>query len=400
MSSSPDSAVAILDVGKTRSKLTAWTPEGRNIARLDRDNPTRLEGGIRRLDIEGIECWLLASLAELARQAEIAAIVPAAHGAAAVLMKDSSPVFALDYEQPPPDEVTAAYGALRDSFDATLSPRLPGGLNLGLQLYWLEALFPDLWPERSEVLLWPQFWAWRLCGERACEVSSLGCHSDLWRPHERRFSALAEARGWSSRLGTLRRADAVLGSIRPDLAVELGLSRDCRIYCGMHDTNAALHAARALAGFEDRPFSLVSTGTWFVCLSVGSRKAALYDPARPIMANSDIFGAPTPTARFMGGRDHERAMRTGLGAAADLAARSMTALEAIGAEGPIVVEGRFAFDRAFMEELARRAADREARIIPLVDGVALGTLRLAIPDLSCAAFASAEPVHAREESAG
>ncbi|MGH6987748.1 MAG: carbohydrate kinase [Caulobacteraceae bacterium] len=386
-------AVATLDVGKTRSKLAAWTLEGWSIARFVRDNPVRRTGGLRRLDIEGIEAWLFASLAELARQTQIVAIAPAAHGAAAVLMRGASPILALDYEQPPPADIAFAYEVLRDPFEATLSPRLSGGLNLGLQLYWLESLFPGLWPDAAEVLLWPQYWAWRLCGERACETTSLGCHSDLWRPLERRFSNLAEHRGWSSRLGPIRRADAILGSIRPDLAVELGLPRHCRICCGIHDTNAALHAARALLGLENQAFSLVSTGTWFVCLSVGSRMPACYDPAGAAMANVDIFGEPTPTARFMGGRDYERSIGAGPDAEADLARRTLAALEAIGAEGPIVVEGRFASDDAFIEALARLDPDREVRAFPRADGVALGALRLAVPDLPCSAFTAPEPLY-------
>jgi L-fuculokinase len=30
--------------------------------------------------------------------------------------------------------------------------------------------------------MYPQYWAWRLCGAAASEATSLGCHTDLWHP--------------------------------------------------------------------------------------------------------------------------------------------------------------------------------------------------------------------------
>ena len=51
------------------------------------------------------------------------------------------------------------------------------------------------------MLPWPQYWAWRLCGETASEVSSLGCHTDLWRPYAGAFSDLGAAPRWAERFG-------------------------------------------------------------------------------------------------------------------------------------------------------------------------------------------------------
>jgi len=193
-----DQAIAIVDIGKTRSKLSLWTQGGQRLAERDYLNAGPAVDPAQ-LDVAGIEAWLKGALAELARVAEITAVVPVGHGAAVVLMDGDAPVAALDYEAEPPADVADAYAALRDPFEATLSPRLPGGLNLGAQLFWLERLYPDLWPREGRALLWPQYWAWVLSGERACEVTSLGCHSDLWRPAERRFSDLAMRRGMIER---------------------------------------------------------------------------------------------------------------------------------------------------------------------------------------------------------
>jgi sugar (pentulose or hexulose) kinase len=401
-----DQAIAIVDIGKTRSKLSLWTPDGKLLARLDYANAIGVQAP-RQLDLDGVAGWLKRALAEAARLARITAIVPVGHGAAGVLMAGEAPLCALDYEATPPREIADAYAALRDPFEATLSPRLVDGLNLGVQLYWLEQLHPDVWPEAGGFLLWPQYWAWFLCGERACEVTSLGCHSDLWRPLEHRFSDLAGSRGWAERVGPLRGAGEVLGAIRPALADELGLPRDCRVHCGLHDSNAALHAARGFAELADRPFGLVSTGTWFICLGAGGAGPASYDPSRDMLANVDVAGRPTPTARFMGGRDYEAWMGAALGAASDpgllreaaaladwsrapaalratraaleLARRADRALGLIAAEGPIVIEGRFAADEAFALALSRLRPIQPIFRTTMADGVALGALRLAAP---------------------
>jgi hypothetical protein len=299
------------------------------------------------------------------------------------------------------------YTALRDPFAATLSPRLPGGLNLGAQLFWLETLYPAFWPGRGHALLWPQYWAWFLSGEQASEVTSLGCHSDLWRPYEARHSDLAIHRGWAERLGPIRPAGATLDAVRPALSAQTGVPRSCRVLCGLHDSNAALHAARGLPELAGGPFAVVSTGTWFVCFASDGAGPTAYDPAEDMLANVDVAGRPTPTARFMGGRDYEKWMGEALGALGDpallpaaaalgadwraasptlratralleLARKTDRALTLIAVEGPILIEGRFAGDATLAAALAALRPGQPILANTLEDGVAAGALRLAL----------------------
>jgi sugar (pentulose or hexulose) kinase len=401
-----DQAIAIVDIGKTRSKLSLWSLAGAPLRQADHANRSSPQSP-RQLDVAGIDAWLRATLAAAAAVYEVRAIVPVGHGAAAVLMRGDEVVAALDYEQSVPADVAAGYGPLRDPFAATLSPRLPDGLNLGVQMLWLERLYPDVWPAGGSMLLWPQYWAWRLSGERAAERTSLGCHSDLWRPREDRFSDLALRRGWAGRLGALRRADEVLGPVRSALAAELGLPANCEVRCGLHDSNAALHAARGLAQLASAPFAVVSTGTWFVTMAAGGAGPTAYDPSEDMLGNVDVAGQPVPTARFMGGRDYETWMGDALGAAPDpdrlveastlddwprappvlratraaleLARKTDRTLALVAAEGPVLLEGRFAEDRAFAAALAALRPGQPVYRSRLAEGVALGALRLAAP---------------------
>jgi sugar (pentulose or hexulose) kinase len=423
-------AVAVLDVGKTHAKLTLVDREGRVVASRTRANAAPVRDGRPTLDAERIEAWAIGALKGLAEAAHIIAIAPVGHGAAAALVADgdlAAPV--MDYEVAPPAEIARAYAAERDPFGLTGSPRLPQGLNLGQQLFWQESLYPDAWPGRAQALLWPQYWAWRFSGECAAEVSSLGCHTDLWAPHTSGYAPLAERRGWVDRFPPIQPAGAVLGPVRADLAAQAGLPHDCEVLCGAHDSNASLLAARAFPETAGRPFTLISTGTWFVTFQSGGGATRL-DPARDVLVNVDVEGRPVPSARFMGGREYAEILGEGIGARPTFEAAAGVAragvrthpsfapggpfpgghgtivgapgtlskraslaslhlalmcdveLDLVGAEGPVVIEGRFADDPVFPAALAALRTDRVVYACPGgSDAVAFGAARLVWPKL-------------------
>lgn len=300
----------VLDVGKTLAKLSLWTEGGKLIERRTRPNARVNASGYRALDTLGIEEWMAGVLHEFVRIAAVARIIPIAHGSAAAFVRDGALVCApMDYEEPVPAAERRRYDLERDDFAMTGSPPLPDGLNLGVQLHWQEQLYPRLLTGGTMILPWPQYWAWVLSGVAASEVTSLGCHSDLWRPIEGAPSALSLARGWASRFAPFRRADAVLGTISPAFAARTGLSPDVRIHCGLHDSNAALLAARANPEIAGNEATVLSTGTWFVAMRTPSAGTpidiAALPEGRDCFVNVDAFGQPVPSARFMGGREIE-----------------------------------------------------------------------------------------------
>ena len=299
----------VFDVGKTHAKLTLWDVDGRPLERRIRRNEVIQTTDYRALDAEGLEEWLAGTLSEYARRAEIATIVPVGHGAAAALVCGDS-LFAapMDYEDETDSAEREEYAAQRDDFRHTGSPALPRGLNLGMQLHRLERLTGP-WPLELRIVPWPQYWAWRLCGVMATEVTSLGCHSDLWRPLEQRYSDLAQRRGWAERMAPLRRAGEALSTLTRDWASRTGLPEDCVVLCGLHDSNAALLAARGHAAVADGDTTVLSTGTWFVAMRSAAPNALLDTSSlaeeRDCLINVDIHGRPIPSARFMGGREAE-----------------------------------------------------------------------------------------------
>lgn len=306
----PDDLTAVLDVGKTLAKLSLWTAEGECVARASHANQRVDAGAYVALDAAGAEAWMAEVLSDFAQKGSIGAIVPVAHGAAAAVVRDGELAAPpIDYEEEIPPAVRRAYDADRDAFAETGSPALPMGLNLGAQLAWLQQLHPDLMAGAAQILPWPQYWAWRLCGVAASEVTSLGCHSDLWRPQEGGPSELARRRGWADRFAPLARADQVLGCVSEAWARRTGLSPQVKVYCGLHDSNAALLAARGFPEIAGGEATVLSTGTWFVAMrspGEGERvDLAALPEARDCLVNVDAYGRPVPSARFMGGREIE-----------------------------------------------------------------------------------------------
>lgn len=296
--------VVVFDIGKTSAKLIGfdavsgveiWNRFTRNVPRQNDLYPCA--------DLETLEAFLLDGLADLARLAAgvIDAVVVTTHGASGALLageKLALPV--LDYEYDGPEETSELYAAARPPFAETFSPRLPAGLNLGAQLFWLQRRFPERFVTATTFVTYPQLWAFKLCGVASTDVTSLGCHTDLWAPREGRFSSLVSASNLSRLMAPVRRAGEVLGPLRPDLARYLGLKASPRIVCGLQDSNASL--VPYLASTTPRTF--LSSGTWAILFVLGGSLTRL-DEFRDTCANVSAFGEPVLTARFMGGREFD-----------------------------------------------------------------------------------------------
>jgi sugar (pentulose or hexulose) kinase len=351
----------VLDIGKTHSKATLWNDTGICITRQTRPNSQISADNSLNLDTAGIERWLRGVLSEFARLGPIAAIVPIAHGAGVALIRNGQLQTApLDYEWPGVNADRVAYLKQRDPFLATGSPALPGGLNIGMQLHWLESL-PAADFRSGEIVPWAQYWAWVLCGVTASEITSLGCHTDLWRPYDRGPSQLAVRRGWAERLARLTPANSVLGTLRSEWVEATGLSRRVEVYCGMHDSNAALVAARSHPQFAGRDVTVLSTGTWFVAMrtprGAAAARAALLPEARDCLVNVDLVGAPIPSSRFMGGREIEILAGADVTDGSAEASRLASAIKAVDAGDMIIppcVPGVGPFPTANSRNLAPR----------------------------------------------
>lgn len=321
--------IAVIDIGKTNAKVAIVDAATLTELALRKMPNVVLTGDpYPHFDVEGHWNFILASLRDLNLDFPFDAISITTHGASAALVNEDGTLALpmLDYEFTGPDELKAEYDAVRPAFAETFSPRLPIGLNVGAQLFWQQTRFPQEFAAARYILPVPQYWAMRLTGIAAGEVTSLGCHTDLWNPVSQDYSTMVERLGWRSKFPPIRSAFDALGNVLPDVAAEIGLERPIPVHCGIHDSNASLvpHLMSRTA-----PFSVVSTGTWVVLFSVGGDLNNL-NPARDSLANTNAFGDPVASARFMGGREFEM-ITTGF------PAEDEAALDAVLSEGLLLL---------------------------------------------------------------
>ena len=417
--------VAVFDVGKTNIKVVVFDAAGQVAAECGRANtslPPDARWPYLKLDTEGAWAFLIDALKELGRQFPIEAISIAAHGAAGVLVTDEDDALpAMDYEFQGCDEVAAEYEKIRPPFEETQSPNLTRGLNLGKQVFYFQRRYPADFAAARAFLGYPQYWSWRLSGVAATEFTAMGAHTDLWRPYEGRPSSMVDRLGWRRLFPGMRKAWDTLGTIKPEVAAATGLAPNVRVICGAHDSNASL-VPHLLT--RNDPFTVISTGTWVIIMAVGG--TGELDPKADMLANVDVRGKPTPTARFMGGREYavlagdapadaEEAdiarvivsgalalpafsdqggpfsARKGViegkapvapkarAALATLYSALMTAhmLRLLEAPGELIVEGGFTRSPAFAAVLARLMPGRPVVIAPASAGAAAGAAMLA-----------------------
>lgn len=416
--------VAVIDIGKTNAKLALVDlPTLSEIAVVTRPNRVVPGPPWPHFDTEGHWAFLLEALATFHKAHRIDAISVTTHGASIVLLDKTGQLAApiLDYEHPIPPEIATRYDALRPAFAQTGSPRLANGLNVGAQLHWQFATDPDLLARSAHIIGYPQYWGHRLTGQLANDVTSIGCHTDLWQPNKGVVSDLVARLGIAEKLAPVRKSSDVLGTILPQIAAATGLPLETPVVCGIHDSNASLLPHLLM---QKTPFSVVSTGTWVIAMAVGGAPVTL-DPNRDTLINVNALGDPVPSARFMGGREFEiiqgrhrfavcdadiaevltkkimllpsveigtgpyqgQKMRwhggepplgSGLRAAAlsfYLALMTQTCLRLTGAQGPTLVEGPFAQNEHYVAMLSVLTG-RPVRLSRSVTGTSVGAALL------------------------
>ncbi|KQV65248.1 FGGY-family carbohydrate kinase [Rhizobium sp. Root1220] len=428
MTANPQFArVAVLDIGKTNAKVVVLdSATGAEIAGVKTPNTVVETGLYPHYDTDALWAFAVGAFKRFATSPGFDAISITTHGASAALL-DATGALAmpvLDYEYEYPQPIIDAYAALRPPFEETYSPPQSMGLNVGAQLHFQQVAFPEIFAKVTTIVTYPQYWAARLTGVAVNELTSLGCHTDLWNPRTSTYSSLVDKLDIRTRMAPIRSAFDALGPVLSAIADEIGLAAPIPVYCGIHDSNASLlpHLVNRQA-----PFAVISTGTWVVSFGVGGDLDHL-DPKRDTLANVDAYGRAVPSSRFMGGREFETlsaeigpvskdkasiaiapviekgmmllpnvALGSGPfsgqirrwinddGATAEeryaaaclyLALMSEACLDLIGAKGPVVVEGPFSINETYLAVLAS-LIDRDVIAVPGSTGTSAGAALLA-----------------------
>jgi L-fuculokinase len=256
--------IAIYDIGKTNKKLILYDTSYRIIRELQTNLPEEVDDdGFPCEDLDGLIGWMRQTWSKITgwNDVRVDALHCTTYGASLVhLDENRNPVTSLySYFKPIaetlPESLYERYGGRVQFTVETASPAM-GMLNSGLQLYWLKMTKPDIYNRIKTSLHLPDFCSYVFTGILRSELTSIGCHTALWNFSEKKYHEWVYDEKIDSLLAPIG-TEVFSGTIELD-------GRTIPVGTGFHDSSAAL--VPYLHSF-DRPFILLSTGTWCVNLN-------------------------------------------------------------------------------------------------------------------------------------
>ncbi|UAY53790.1 FGGY-family carbohydrate kinase [Arachidicoccus terrestris] len=256
--------IALFDIGKTNKKIFLFDEHYRIVFEKSECLPESVdEDGFPCEDVNKLRDFVVSGLDELLRKRKfmIRAVNISSYGASLVYIDDKgNPIAPLyNYLKPFPKALEGqfydTYGGCEKVALKTASP-CSGSLNSGLQLYRIKYEQPALFENIHYALHLPQYLSSLITGKFYSDITSLGCHTQLWDLAKEDYHQWVYAEGLDKKLAPLFPSDEI---VQPDTAkysVSAGV--------GLHDSSAAL--IPYLSNFSE-PFVLISTGTWCISLN-------------------------------------------------------------------------------------------------------------------------------------
>ena len=296
--------IAVFDIGKTNKKLFLFDEQYKIVVeRTARFEETTDEDGDACENLPLLAEWVLDSLKEISRleKFDIRGINFSAYGASFVhIDENGNPLTPLyNYLKPFPENLKQKfyqeYGGELQVSTETASPVL-GNLNSGMQLYRLKYEKPELFKKIRYSLHLPQYLSFLVSGKAFSDITSIGCHTNLWNFIKNDYHEWVKKEGIAEKLAPIHASDTA------EEAVVEGEKRFVGI--GLHDSSAAL--IPFFTSFQE-PFMLLSTGTWCVSLNPFNSDPLTQDELRSdCLCYISYKGKPVKASRLFAGNEHEQ----------------------------------------------------------------------------------------------
>lgn len=299
--------IAVFDVGKTNKKLFLFDEQYKIVfERSARFTETVDEDGDPCENLESLRLSVFDSLREVFKnpEFEIRAINFATYGASFVYIdEDGKPLAPLynylkEYPKALQDQFYAAYGGEAEFSNRTASPVL-GSLNSGMQLYRIKHEKPELFKQIKYALHLPQYLSYLISGEAYSDLTSIGCHTNLWDFTRNDYHEWVHQEGIADKLAPIVPSDSVIPAAFPGNNYGVG--------AGFHDSSAAL--VPYLVNFHE-PFILLSTGTWCISLNpFNSIPLTADELENDCLCYLQYEGKPVKASRLFAGYEHEQQVK-------------------------------------------------------------------------------------------
>ncbi len=299
---SKQNVIAIFDMGKTNKKLFLFDEEYKMVY----EESTQLEeikdeDGFPCEDVEELTLWLEDSFQKILRddRFEIRAVNFSAYGASLVYLDQQLKIIPplYSYLKPYPVELRErfykTYGGESLVAKKTASPVL-GNLNSAMQLYRMKYEKPEMFTKIKYALHLPQYLSFIISGVLASDITSIGCHTNLWDFQNNEYHPWVKKEGIETKLAPIMPNDTIAAYVDGNLPVGIGL----------HDSSAAL--IPYLISFNEQ-FLLLSTGTWCITFNPFNHEPLTdFELEHDCLCNLSYKGDPVKSSRLFAGYEHEQ----------------------------------------------------------------------------------------------
>lgn len=293
--------IAIFDAGKTNKKLLLFDETYKIVHEESAKLPeTTDEDGFACEDVALLTAWIKDSFEKIRLNPafEIKAVNFSAYGASFVYIDEEGkqvlPLY--NYLKPyPPDlqrKFYDSYGGESQVAKQTASPVL-GNLNSGMQVYRIKKEKPTVFSGIKYALHLPQYLSYLLGGKPVTDITSIGCHTNLWHFQINKYHPWVSVEGIEEKFAPIMDGRNIAA-----------ISNETAVGAGLHDSSAAL--IPYLASFND-PFILISTGTWCISLNPFNHSMLTdYELHQDCLCYLSYTGKPVKASRLFAGYEHEQ----------------------------------------------------------------------------------------------
>jgi sugar (pentulose or hexulose) kinase len=299
--------IAIFDAGKTNKKLFLFDEQYKIVfERSARFTETVDEDGDACENLESLRLSVFDSMHEIFRQKEfdLRAVNFSTYGASFVCIDDEGravcPLY--NYLKPYPEDLKKkfydTYGG-EDTFSFQTASPVLGNLNSGMQLYRLKYQKPDIFHKIKYALHLPQYLSYLISGKVYSDITSIGCHTNLWDFQKNEYHAWVYQEGISEKLAPIVPSDQVVPASFPGNSYGVGT--------GLHDSSASL--IPYLVSFHE-PFVLISTGTWCISLNPFNHTPLTAEELKnDCLCYLQYQGKPVKASRLFSGYEHDQQVK-------------------------------------------------------------------------------------------
>lgn len=292
--------VAIFDIGKTNKKVFLFNENYKIVwERSVIFEEIIDEDGFPCENIAELKNWIIYWLSEMQGLKEyvLKAVNFSTYGASFIYVDEQgnalTPLY--NYLKPYPETLKNKFYNKYKGEEAfalkTASPVL-GSLNSGMQIYRLKEEKPDLFEKVKYCLHLPQYLSSLLTGEYLADITSVGCHANLWNFKKMKYHKWIRKENIADKIPHINNAEdtiEILGGIA--------------VGAGLHDSSSAI--IPYIINFTE-PFVLLSTGTWSISMNPFNDTPLTFDEIQSdCLCYLQYKEKPVKAARLFAGNEHE-----------------------------------------------------------------------------------------------